>query len=82
MSVLSYLLMTGQMLPRVEIYKDILNNINYVCDAEHWALKSMNVWRVKKVMLDSDGDAYSITETDGYDNVITDLSTVQALTYK
>lgn len=81
MTVENFLLMTGSMLPRLVIYKDTLNSVNYVCDAEHGTTLAQNKWRVQKLVLDADGDVISKTETDGYDNLATDLATVQSLSY-
>lgn len=38
-------------------------------------------WKVKKIALDGSGDVDEIRETDNYDNVATDLTAVQALSY-
>lgn len=81
-TVENFLLMTWQLLPRKKIYKDTINDFTYVCDAKHWAALTDPVWRVQKLILDTDGDVEETLETDNYDNLATDLSVVQALTFK
>lgn len=79
-SVLSFLLMTGEALPRRKVYRDGTSFV-YYCDARHWSALTDSVWKVKKIALDWNGDAEEIWETDNYNNLATDLSTVQSLTY-
>lgn len=81
-SVENFLLMTWQLLPRKKIYKDTINSITYVCDAKHWAALTDRVWRVQKLILDVTWDVEETLETDNYDNLATDLSVVQSLTFK
>ena len=81
-SVENFLIMTWALLPRKKIYKDDLNSHTYVCDAEHWTALTEAKWRVQKLFLDVDWDVEEIKRTDNYDNLATDLATVQALTYK
>jgi len=81
MTVQNFLLMTWALLPRKHIYKDAVNSITYVCDAEHWTALTEPLWKVQKLLLDVDGDVYDVTETDGYNNLATDLATVEALIF-
>lgn len=81
-TVENFLLMTWQLLPRKKIYKDTINDITYICDAQHGAILTDNVWKVQKLILDGDWDVEETFETDWYNNPATDLSVVQALDFK
>jgi hypothetical protein len=81
MTVQNFLLMTGNMLPRKVVYKDALNSVIYYADAKHWTALTDPFWRVMKWTLDADGDIVDIVETDWYNNLATDLSVVQSLSY-
>lgn len=81
MTVENFLLMTGNMLPRKVVYKDTLNSVIYYADAKHWTALTDPFWRVMKWTLDVDWDIVDVVETDSYNNLATDLATVQWLTY-
>lgn len=72
--------MTGEALPRRKVYRDWTDFV-YYCDADHWTALTDPYRKVKKIALDANGDAEEIWETDNYNNLATDLSTVQSLTY-
>lgn len=80
-TVANFLLMSGELLPRKKTYTDTVNNIKYLCDSAHWSLVTQNVWKVRKMKLDSNGDIEEMRETDGYDNFATDLATVELLSF-
>ena len=77
----NFLLMTGQTLPRKFIYNDSVNTTIYACDAAHGTAKTDPKWRVVRIVTDVLWNT-DVQETDAYENVITDLATVQALSYK
>lgn len=81
-TVENYLLMTGTMLPRKKVYDDSLTSwYIYYCDAAHWAALTDSVWRIVRGAVDANGNIEEVWETDGYDNLATDLATVAALSY-
>ena len=79
-SVLSFLLMTGEDLPRKKVYRDWTSYI-YSCSAAHWSALTDPKRKVKKASLDVNGDIDEVWNTDNYDNVATDLTAVQSLSY-
>lgn len=69
--------------PRVKIYYDDTNHIEYVCDANPWTNLSSSSWRVLKLVNDTTWrllDKYVAWDWE-YSQPATDLTTVQALTY-
>jgi len=79
-TVENYLLMIGEKQPRRKVYYD--GDIQYVCDAVHWSALDQTVWKVQKIVLNSDWTLDEIFETDGYDNPATDVTVVSALTFR
>lgn len=80
-TVQSFLLMTWERLPRKKQYKDWVSYV-YLADAEHGSALTSPVWKVTKIKLDASQDMDEMRETDGYNNLATDLATVQALTFR
>lgn len=72
--------MTGGILHRVKVYKDTINDITYICDADDGSLLTDPVWRVKKYKL-IDDQSEEHRETDWYKYAVPDLATVQTLPY-
>ena len=79
-TVENFLLMTGESLPRRKVYKDWVDYI-YVCDAAKGTALTDPYWRVTKIKLDGAGDMDEIWTNPGYEDLATDLATVQLLTY-
>jgi len=77
-------LMTGVMLSRRKMYDDPLNSTIFYADATKWSALTDPVRKVMKIVQTKVfGVVVSeeITSTDNYNNLATDLSTVQSLTY-
>jgi len=80
-SVSNFLLMSGELLPRKKVYTDAVNSLSYLCDADHGSVLTAKVWKIRKCHLDASGNIEEMWETDGYDNVATDLATVELLSF-
>lgn len=83
MTLVDSIVYSGGMKPRVKIYYDDTNKIEYICDAERWTALTTPKWRIKKNIKDVTGrttDMLSAGEG-WFDNVATDMATVEALTF-
>lgn len=80
-TVQNFLLMSGTLLPRKKVYTAILNDYQYICDAAHWTTLTTAGRKVIKAHLDTNGDIDETRETSWYDNLATDLATVEALSF-
>jgi hypothetical protein len=72
------------MLQRRKYYDDPLNSTKYYADAPKWTALNEARWRVMKIVQTKVfviPVAEETSYTANYDNLATDLSTVQSLTY-
>jgi hypothetical protein len=85
MTVQNYLLMTWEKLPRRKVYTDVqANDIVYIADADHWTVLTDAKRKVQKLLMVGTGATATldeIWETDNYDNLASDLATVQWFSY-
>jgi len=79
MTVENFNKMTWITLSRKKIYPDTLNDTIYYCDARHGTLLTEPFWKVTKMV--ETATEQTVTSTANYNNLATDLSTVQSLTY-
>jgi len=75
-----YLLMTNENLERVKVYNDPLNDRYFLCDAEKGTALTDPKRRVRKLEMIS-SYVQEVTEAWEYNNLATDLATVQSLTF-
>lgn len=70
------------MLWRKKVYKDVLNDLIFYCDAPNGTLLTQGWRKVTKWHIDSDWDIDETwTTTNWYANLATDLATVQSLSF-
>lgn len=71
----------GKLLPRKKRYYDSLNRLEYICHAPQGSLLTDNVWMVLKTKYNADGTLDEQRSTANFENLATDIATVEALTY-
>lgn len=83
MTLIDSVVYSGGLRPRVKIYYDDINKKEYVCDAMSWTLLTDADWKIRRITKDVSDRTVDIEVAKGgeYDNVATDLATIEAFSY-
>jgi hypothetical protein len=80
-TVSNFLLMTGQLQPRIKVYVDAWNSLTYLCDAVKGSALTDSVWHVTKCHLAADGSIEETRTNPWYVSPATSLAVVELLTF-
>lgn len=83
MTLVDSIVYSGGLKPRVKIYYDDLNLIEYICDAERGTALTANGRRIRKNQKDAGGRTIDVWSAGSgwFDSIATDIWTVEFLSY-
>lgn len=83
MTLVESVIYSGGMKPRIRIYYDDINKKEYVCDAELGTSLTDESWKIRRITKDSSNRTTDIELANGweYNQVATDLATIEAFSY-
>lgn len=83
MTLVDSIIYSGWLWPKVKIFYDDINRKEYICDTQTWVAVTTAKWKVRRITKDVSDRTTDIMVANGweYNNVATDLATVEAFTY-
>lgn len=83
MTLVDNIIYSGWLWPKVKIFYDDLNNKEYVCDTQTGTAVTTPKRKVRRITKDISDRTTDIEVANGgeYNNIVTDLATVEAFIY-